>query len=108
MSCSKCHQSDKEKKIVCDRLIHVVCAGLNVQELKVLILKDGKRTLRYSCDDCQERVRLVPKLLKKIDILEEKLYHLLSTPTGFEISLRTCRNTKTFLQYFNFRHIRIE
>lgn len=85
MSCLKCRITDGEKKIACDgcdRHIHIGCAGLNAQELKVMTLRDGKRTLRYYCEECQEGVRLVPKLLSKINILEEKVNQLISVPTS--------------------------
>lgn len=76
MSCIKCKVSDDEEKISCDgcnRHIHVACAGLNTHELKVMTLRGGKRTLKFYCDECLEGVRVIPKLLNKIDILEEKI-----------------------------------
>lgn len=91
MSCIKCRASDDNEKISCDgcdRQIHVACAGLNTHELKVMTLRGGKRTLKYYCDECQQGVRLVPKLLNKIDALEERI-NMLSNQTVMNTDSRT-------------------
>lgn len=76
MSCLKCHVSNNNDNISCDgcsRIIHTDCAGLNTHELKVMSLRGGKRTLKYYCSDCEEGIRIIPKLLKRIDELEERI-----------------------------------
>lgn len=80
MSCLKCRNDiGNEDRISCDgceRQTHVKCSSLNANEIKVMTLRGGKRTLKFYCDDCLEGIRLVPKLLQKIDSLEEKLNQL--------------------------------
>lgn len=76
MSCLKCHVSNNAECIACDgceREIHVTCAGLNAQELKVMTLRGGKRTLKFYCYECSEGIKIIPKLLKKLDEMEERL-----------------------------------
>lgn len=72
MECIKCKITDSESYINCDgceRAIHAQCSGLNATELKVMGLR-GRRGLRFYCDDCALGVKLVPKLIKKIDDLQ--------------------------------------
>lgn len=76
MSCLKCHVSNNAECIACDgceREIHVACAGLNAQELKVMTLRGGKRTLKFYCHECSEGIKIIPKLLKKFDEMEERI-----------------------------------
>ncbi|KAG5873467.1 hypothetical protein JTB14_007861 [Gonioctena quinquepunctata] len=80
MSCIKCNVANNEPSLNCDsceRIVHVNsdCSGLNASELKVKTLK-GKRTLRFLCEECLMGVRLVPKLMKKIDDLQEEVNKL--------------------------------
>ncbi|KAG5874148.1 hypothetical protein JTB14_029458 [Gonioctena quinquepunctata] len=80
MSCIKCNVADNEPYLNCDsceRPVHVntECSGLNASELKVMGL-NGKRTLRFLCEECLMGVRLVPKLMKKIDYLQEEINKL--------------------------------
>lgn len=80
MSCFKCNIADNNPFLQCDsceRPVHanIECSGLNASELKVMALK-GKRTLRFLCEDCLMGIRLVPKLIKKVDDLQEEVKKL--------------------------------
>lgn len=78
MECIKCKISNNESVVNCDsceRPIHIDCSGLNASELKVMSLR-GKRLLRFHCEDCQVGVRLVPKLIKKIDEMFNEMENL--------------------------------
>ena len=78
MECVTCKIKSGEPIILCDscqRPSHKECSGLNASELKVMDLK-GKRVLRFYCEDCQNGVRLIPKLLVKIDNLEAEINKL--------------------------------
>lgn len=84
MSCLKCrndHDGDSITCDGCDRRIHVVCSNLNPNELKVMTLRGGKRTLKFFCEDCLEGIRIIPKLLKKLDTLEEKFNQMVTGPS---------------------------
>lgn len=76
MVCANCKQNLKDKDIImcdsCGRAVHRECSDLNASELKVMDLK-GKRVLRYYCEDCQSGLKLIPKLLAKVDQLEAEL-----------------------------------
>ncbi|KAG5883134.1 hypothetical protein JTB14_030964 [Gonioctena quinquepunctata] len=77
MSCIKCNVADNEAYLnsdSCERPVHVntECSGLNASKLKVMGLK-GKRTLRFLCEEYLMGVRLAPKLIKKIDDLQEEI-----------------------------------
>lgn len=76
MVCANCEQTLKDKDIImcdsCSRAVHRECSDLNASELKVMDLK-GKRVLRYYCEDCQAGIKLIPKLLTKVDQLEAEL-----------------------------------
>lgn len=75
MECIKCRNSDNESMIQCDgceRSIHTDCSGLSQSELKVMNLR-SKRSLKYYCEECLLGVRLVPKLIKKIEDVQKEL-----------------------------------
>lgn len=83
MPCLKCRNNIDGESITCDgcdRHIHIACSSLNANELKVMTLRGGKRTLKFFCDDCLEGIRMVPKLLQKLDALEEKLNVMITEP----------------------------
>lgn len=83
MPCLKCRSNNEGESIICDgcdRRIHVSCSSLSANEVKVMTLRGGKRTLKFFCDDCLEGIRIVPKLLQKLDALEEKLNQMISEP----------------------------
>lgn len=78
MECLKCNVSDNKSCLKCDgceRSIHTECSGLSATELKVMGLK-GSRLLKFYCDDCQAGVRLVPKLIKRLDDLQKEVEKL--------------------------------
>lgn len=72
--CIKCKVDIKQDDpvIVCDGCggsVHRPCSSLNASELKVIDLR-GKRVLKFYCDDCQSGVKMIPKLIKKLNELE--------------------------------------
>lgn len=78
MECMKCKITKGDSVILCDscqRSTHRDCSGLSASELKVMDLK-GKRYLKFYCEDCQNGVKLIPKLLVKIDTLETEINKL--------------------------------
>lgn len=81
MSCLKCRNHIADESVSCDsceRQIDIKCSNLNPQELKVMTLRGGKRTLKYYCEECLEGIRIIPKLLQRMDAFEEKLDKLRS------------------------------
>lgn len=56
----------------CERYIHSKsdCSGLNPAELEVLGPR-GKRALKFYYEECQSGMRLIPKLIEKIEELKE-------------------------------------
>lgn len=78
MECVTCKCTTGEPCLFCDscqRSTHRECTGLNASELKVMDLK-GKRLLKFYCEDCQNGIKLIPKLLVKIDKLEGQINDL--------------------------------
>lgn len=83
MQCLKCRNNNDGESITCDgcdRKIHLSCSTLNATELKVMTLRGGKRTLKFFCDDCLEGIRIMPKLLQKLDSLEERVNQMVAEP----------------------------
>lgn len=75
MECLKCKITDNDHFLNCDgceRYIHSKsdCSGLSAAELKVMGLR-GKRALRFYCEECQTGIRLIPKLIEKIEELKK-------------------------------------
>lgn len=78
MECVTCKTKNGEPVLLCDscqRSTHRECSGLSASELKVMDLK-GRRFLKFYCEDCQNGIKLIPKLLIKIDKLEEEIKQL--------------------------------
>lgn len=76
-SCFKCNidLTDSEKYVSCDgcrQKFHYGCTDLTPSEIRVIELKT-KRSLKYFCEACQEGLRLIPILKKRIDVLEQRL-----------------------------------
>nr|CAI5856932.1 unnamed protein product [Callosobruchus analis] len=71
MECVKCKTSNNEPSLRCDScesLVHHDCSGLSASELKVMTLR-SRRILKYYCDDCPLGLKLLPKLVKKVEEL---------------------------------------
>nr|CAI5858889.1 unnamed protein product [Callosobruchus analis] len=71
MACVKCSKviNKDESAVSCDscaRMVHRDCSDLSDSELRVMDLK-GKRVLKYYCEECQMGIKLVPKLIAKVD-----------------------------------------
>lgn len=78
MECVTCKRKTGEPCIFCDsceRSTHRECTGLTASELKVMDLK-GKRILKFYCEDCQSGIKLIPKLMVKIDQLQSEINEL--------------------------------
>lgn len=78
MECLKCKITGNDLPLSCDgceRKMHTECSDLSASELKVMSLR-GKRLLKFYCEDCLTGVRLVPKLIKKIDELRSEVEQL--------------------------------
>nr|CAI5860343.1 unnamed protein product [Callosobruchus analis] len=56
-------------------MVHRDCSDLSASELRVMDLK-GKRVLKYYCEECQMGIKLVPKLIAKVESLEAELKQL--------------------------------
>lgn len=85
MECIKCKTANSEPHITCDsceRAVHTQCSGLNATELKVMSLR-GKRGLRFYCEECELGVKLVPKLIKKLDELQTEVEQLKAQMLSF-------------------------
>lgn len=79
-TCFQCNKNikDESKYVECDgckQRFHYDCTELTASELKVLDLKT-KRTLKFFCDLCQEGLRLIPVLKKRLDEIDQKLADL--------------------------------
>lgn len=79
-TCFQCNKNIKEesKCVECDgckQRFHYECTELTASELKVLDLKT-KRTLKFFCDVCQDGLRLIPVLKKRLDEIDQKLADL--------------------------------
>lgn len=77
MNCSKCNEDTTMDKNAlycdsCNRAVHKECSGLSSTELRVMELK-SKRMLKYLCKDCEEGLKLVPKLFKTMDMLRSDI-----------------------------------
>lgn len=76
MVCFKCNKDvAASNSCECDgcRLkFHYACTELTASEIRCLELK-AKRTLKFFCEVCQEGLRLLPIMQKKIDSLESRL-----------------------------------
>lgn len=59
----------------CNNVFHYNCSGLTASEIKCMELKN-KRTLKFFCNICQEGLKLLPLMKKKIDSLEEMVKEL--------------------------------
>lgn len=80
MECAKCNIKNNDPVLNCDscnRSVHRDCSDLNASELKVMDLK-GKRLLKFYCDDCLQGIKLIPKLLNKIDVMQKEIENLRS------------------------------
>nr|CAI5832292.1 unnamed protein product [Callosobruchus analis] len=80
MTCVKCSKviNNDESAVSCDscaRMVHRDCSDLSASELRVMDLK-GKRVLKYYCEECQMGVKLVPKLIAKVESLKAELKQL--------------------------------
>nr|CAH7750934.1 unnamed protein product [Callosobruchus chinensis] len=78
MECVKCKISNNEPSLRCDScesLVHHDCSGLSASELKVMTLR-SRRILKYYCDDCQLGLKLLPKLVKKVEELTSEVEKL--------------------------------
>lgn len=79
-SCFKCDLLVKEgdKYVSCDgctQKFHYSCSNLTTSELRVIELKT-KRSLKFLCDVCQEGLRLIPIIKKRMDTLEDRFRRL--------------------------------
>lgn len=85
-ACFKCNVQfgDGDRFAECDgcRLrFHYDCTDLTGSEIRVMELKN-KRSLKYFCDACQEGLRLIPVLQKRLTSLEQHI-------TTFEKNVNT-------------------
>lgn len=79
-NCLKCNEIIVDEEVIvycdsCERPIHGSCSSLNATEMKVMNLKGG-RSLRFYCPDCTAGIKLIPKLIKKIDELQVEVNKL--------------------------------
>ena len=56
----------------CNKGVLKECSGFSSTELRVMELK-SKRMLKYLYKDCEEGLKLVPKLFKTIDMLRSDI-----------------------------------
>ncbi|KAJ8966556.1 hypothetical protein NQ314_003451 [Rhamnusium bicolor] len=69
-----------------DRLkYHYACTDITASEIKCMELKT-KRTLKFFCEVCQEGLRMLPIMQKKIENLKSKLEKLINKLDGLSVS----------------------
>lgn len=85
MECLKCNRKILDDQFCecdsCKQKIHYTCAELTASEIKCVQLKN-KRTLLFLCDNCQDGLRQIPALQKRMSSLEGKLDEVLKSITS--------------------------
>lgn len=83
LKCVVCRKNDDEEAMLlcdgCERPIHkeADCSGLCSSEIRVMELKKN-RVLQFFCQDCKMGLRVVPKLHKAIEKLQEEVKEIRS------------------------------
>lgn len=68
----------------CQRPIHVDCSDLSASEVRCLELK--KRILKFFCNDCQEGLKILPKVLNQLSKLQEDVKKINDTISSQKLS----------------------
>ncbi|CAG9826462.1 unnamed protein product [Diabrotica balteata] len=78
MKCMECKKDGTEEEMLycdsCDRPVHKdnYCSGLCSSEIRVMELKKN-RVLQFLCQECKSGMKLVPKLFKLIEKLQNEV-----------------------------------